>query len=98
MSHTIEAIYEHGAFKPLGPVELPDGTRARVEIEPTAAEVEEMIRQQALAEGADPAETGRILENLRLLWRSYDTLTEEQKALVESARLDQEHFFDRESE
>jgi predicted DNA-binding antitoxin AbrB/MazE fold protein len=95
MSQTIEAIYENGQFKPLAPVDLPDGTRVRVEVEPTAAEVEEMIRQQALAEGADPAETERILENLRLLWRSYDTLTEEQKAIVESARLDQEHFFDR---
>lgn len=95
MAQTIEAIYENGTFKPLGPVDLPEGTRVRVEVELSAAEVEEMIRQQALAEGADPAETERILENLRLLWRSYDTLTEEQKAIVESARLDQEHFFDR---
>jgi predicted DNA-binding antitoxin AbrB/MazE fold protein len=95
MSQTIEAIYENGLFKPLAPVDLPDGTRVRVEVEPTATEVEEMTRQQALADGADPAETERILESLRLLWQSYDTLTEEQKAIVESARLDQEHFFDR---
>jgi predicted DNA-binding antitoxin AbrB/MazE fold protein len=84
MSETIEAIYENGSFKPLSPVALPEGTRVRVEVELSAADVEEMIRQQALAAGHDPAETERILENLRLLWRSYDLLTDEQKVAYEA--------------
>jgi predicted DNA-binding antitoxin AbrB/MazE fold protein len=107
MSETIEAIYENGLFKPVGPVALPEGTRVHIkveasaaeveeriqqqasargadEIEVSAAEVEEQIRQQALAAGHDPAETERILANFRLLWRSYDTLTDEQKAAYEA--------------
>jgi len=84
MSETIEAIYENGVFKPLGPVELRDGAHVRLKVELTAAEVEEMIRQQALAEGADPAEIERILDNMRLLWRSYDTLTDEQKTALDA--------------
>src|SRR5262249_3834342 len=30
MSQTIEAIYENGIFRPLSPVDLPEGTRVRV--------------------------------------------------------------------
>jgi predicted DNA-binding antitoxin AbrB/MazE fold protein len=93
MSQTIEAIYENGVFRPLGPVELRDGAHVRLKVEPTAAEVEREIRQHLLAEGADPAEIERILENMRLLWRSYDTLTDEQKAALD-AMLDRTHCFD----
>jgi hypothetical protein len=30
MSHTITAIFDSGVFRPLEPVDLPDGTRAEV--------------------------------------------------------------------
>lgn len=93
MSQTIEAIYEGGIFRPIGPVHLPSGTRVRVEVELTAAEVEEMIRREALSQGADPAEVERILENMRLLWHSYDALTTEQKAALDSM-LDRRHSCD----
>jgi predicted DNA-binding antitoxin AbrB/MazE fold protein len=93
MSHTIEAIYEDGIFKPLGPVELREGAHVRLKVEPTADEVEREIRQHLLAEGADPAQIEQILENMRLLWRSYDTLTDEQKAALDSM-LDRSRGFD----
>jgi len=93
MAQTIEAIYENGTFKPLGPVELRDGAHVRLKVELTAGEVERQIRQHLLAEGADPAEIERILENMRLLWRSYDTLTDEQKAALDSM-LDRTHCCD----
>lgn len=94
MLETIEAIYENGTFKPLHSVDLPEGTR--VTVAPTAppAQTDEVVRQQLLADGASSDEAERILDNLRLLWSSYDTLTEEQKVELENARLDQEHFFD----
>jgi predicted DNA-binding antitoxin AbrB/MazE fold protein len=97
MSQTIEAVYENGVFKPLRPVELPEGTRVRVEAEVSPADADEQIRQQLLVDGAAPEEAAGILDNFRLLWYSYDTLTEEQKESLEESRLDQEHFFNRQS-
>lgn len=93
MSQPIEAIYENGIFKPVGPVDLPDGTRVRVETTLLPADSDELIRQRLLTEQTVPAETERILENLQMLWDSYETLTEEQQADFDSAKLDQEHFF-----
>ncbi|HLG16734.1 MAG TPA: antitoxin family protein [Blastocatellia bacterium] len=93
----IEAIYEDGVFKPLAPVELPEGTRVRVEPEASSAGADEEVLQQLLADGAGPDDATRILDNFRLLWNSYDTLTDEQKQSLEQSRLDQEHFFDRQS-
>lgn len=97
MSQTIEAIYENGVFKPLSPVDLPEGARVRLEAEASPADADEHIRRQLLADGATPDEAARILDNFRLLWNSYDTLTEEQKEFLEQSRLDQENFFDRQS-
>jgi predicted DNA-binding antitoxin AbrB/MazE fold protein len=94
MLETIEAIYENGIFKPLQPVHLPEGTHVQIQANPTARSLEAQIRQQLLANGSTPTEAERILDNLRLLWSSYDTLTDEQKTEVENARLDQQHFFD----
>lgn len=95
MSQIIEAIYENGIFKPLSPVGLADGTRVQIEIPPASqSDLAKQIRQRLLNEGTDPDEIERILANLHLLWRSYDTLTEEQKVMADEARLDQEHFFD----
>lgn len=36
MLETIEAIYENGTFKPLHPVDLPEGTRVTIATAPTA--------------------------------------------------------------
>lgn len=93
MSVTIEAIYEDGIFKPLRPVSLPEGTRVRVEAEESSSDNDEQLRKQLLAEGATDVEAARIIENFRLLWDSYETLTEEQKELLERSRLDQKNFF-----
>lgn len=95
MLETIEAIYENGMFKPLHSVDLPEGTRVTIAPAAPTAQTDEVVRQQLLADGASPDEAARILANLRLLWSSYDTLTEEQKVELGKARLDQEHFFDR---
>jgi len=85
---TIAAIYEKGVFKPLGPVQLPEGTPVRVEAEDPKAELAADLRAQLLADGATPEEATRIIDNLRLLWDSYDSLTEEQKRLFEETRFD----------
>lgn len=93
MSRTIVAIYEDGIFKPLRPVDLPEGTRVRVEAEESSSDSDEQLRKQLLTEGATEEEAARILENFRLLWDSYETLTEEQKELLEGSRLNQKNFF-----
>ena len=98
MSYTIEAIYQKGVFKPLSDVDLPEGTRVRVEAEAVPPDSDEQIYQQLLADGATPGEAAKILENFRLLWNSYDTLNEEQKDSLEKSRLDQGHFFSRHSD
>jgi predicted DNA-binding antitoxin AbrB/MazE fold protein len=92
---TIEAIYENGIFKPPSPVDLPEGARVRIEMGTAATDPEDRIREQLLAGGADPAEVERILDNLRLLWNSYNTLTGGQQTALDQARLDQEHLFTR---
>lgn len=92
MSQTIEAVYEDGIFKPLKPVDLPEGTRVRIEAEEHSCESDEQLRKQLRAEGATDEEAAGILENFRLLWESYETLTERQKELLERSRLDQKNF------
>ena len=93
MQETIEAVYEKGIFKPLHPVDLPEGTRVTIAAPATSPQTDEAFLQQLIADGATPDEAEKILANFRLLWESYDTLTEEQNASLEQARLDQEHFF-----
>lgn len=95
MLETIEAIYENGMFKPLHPVDLPEGTHVSVAAQPATLHLDETLRQQLIAEGASPEEAEKILANFRLLWDSYETLSDEQKVELEAARLDQEHFFTR---
>jgi len=95
MSRRIEAIYEKGVFRPLAPVDLPEGTRVFVEADTSPFDPEAQIREQLIADGASAEEADKILDNFRLLWGSYDTLTEDQKEALEQSRLDQEHFFDR---
>jgi predicted DNA-binding antitoxin AbrB/MazE fold protein len=93
MSRTIEAIYEDGIFKPLAPVNLPEGTRVRIETQESGTESDKQIFDDLVEEGATPDEAKRILANFRLLWSSYDTLSGEQKELLDQTRLDQERFF-----
>ena len=81
MLETIEAIYENGTFRPLHPVELPEGTRVTIATTAPPAQTDEAFLQQLLADGASPDEAEKILANFRLLWDSYDTLTAEQKPL-----------------
>jgi predicted DNA-binding antitoxin AbrB/MazE fold protein len=94
---TISAVYEDGVFKPLRPVALPPGARVRVEAEPTTADLAERTYQQLLAEGATPNEARRIVDNFRLAWDVYDSLTEEQKTGLDDCRIDQVNFFNRPS-
>jgi len=98
MSQTIEAIYENGIFKPLNPVNLPEGTRVRVEAQEERPASDEQLVQKLLAEGATPEEVAKILDNFHLLWDSYDTLTQGQKESLEHARLDQKNLFNRQSD
>ena len=98
MSHTIEAIYENGIFRPLSPVDLPEGTRVRVAPGEWPANTDDLVREHLRSAGTTPAEIERILDNLRLLWGSYDSLTEPQQVEFERSRLDQEHFFDHQSQ
>lgn len=93
MSQTIEAIYEDGIFKPLKPVDLPEGTRVRVEAEETSCDNDEQLRKHLIAEGASQEDAARIIENFRHLWDSYETLTEEQKEILDRSRMDQKNFF-----
>jgi predicted DNA-binding antitoxin AbrB/MazE fold protein len=93
MSETIEAMYENGMFRPIPPVNLPEGTRVFINAEIIQPDVEAQIREQLLADGANPKEIEKIIDNFRLFWSSYDTITEEQKESLERARLDQENLF-----
>jgi len=95
MSETIEAIYEKGVFRPVTPVDLPEGTRVFIETKALPIETEAQLREQLIADGASPEDADKILENFRQLWSSYDTLTEDQKKGLEQSRLDQENFFER---
>jgi predicted DNA-binding antitoxin AbrB/MazE fold protein len=92
---TIAAIYENGVFKPLRQVDLPEGTAVRVEAEDPKAGLVADLRKQLLTDGATPEEATRIIDNFRLLWDSYDTLTNEQKKQLEEARFDHVNCFNR---
>jgi predicted DNA-binding antitoxin AbrB/MazE fold protein len=90
---TIAAVYENGVFKPLRPVQLPEGTPVRVETEDPKTDKEADLRKLLLEKGSTLEEAERIIASIRPLWESYDTLTEEQKVLLEGTRFDQANFF-----
>src|SRR5262249_46504034 len=98
MSQMIDAIYENGIFRPLSPVDLPEGTRVRIAAGGWAVKNEDMVRGDFFSTGTTPAEIERILDNFRLLWGSYDSLTEQQQVELNESRLDQEHFFNHQSQ
>jgi predicted DNA-binding antitoxin AbrB/MazE fold protein len=57
MMATITAIYENGVFRPLGPVDLPEGSTVRVEPEPLRSP-EDMARERVYASLSRSYETG----------------------------------------
>jgi hypothetical protein len=57
----------------------------------------DLAREYLLSTGMAPAEIERILDNFRLLWSSYDSLTERQQVEFDESRPDQEHFFGHQS-
>lgn len=61
---TITAIYENGVFRPLGPVDLPEGTLVQVQAP------DEVLNVRALVPPGTDEGLIRIYENLAL---SYDT-------------------------
>jgi predicted DNA-binding antitoxin AbrB/MazE fold protein len=95
MSQTIEAIYENGAFKPLGPVDLPEGTRVRIDVATPTADDLEQVRQQLLSEGHPPEAIDTALATIRQLQQCFEGLTDEQWRIMDEARLDQVNFFNR---
>jgi predicted DNA-binding antitoxin AbrB/MazE fold protein len=95
MSQTIEAIYEHGAFKPLSPVELPERTHVRLDVEPSTTDLDEHVRRELLAKGVPHEAIERALATLHQLTQCFEGLTEEQLRIMDDARLDQVNFFNR---
>jgi predicted DNA-binding antitoxin AbrB/MazE fold protein len=45
MAELIEAVYEQGSFKPVEPVELPEGQRVTLSVEPRALTPDEAAAQ-----------------------------------------------------
>src|SRR5262249_39953037 len=95
MSKVIDAIYEHGIFQPVAPVDLPEGARVRIEVWEAGDTVADMIRQRLIADGAAPEAVEKALTTLRDLEKCFAGLTEEQGRGMESARLDRSWFFTR---
>jgi predicted DNA-binding antitoxin AbrB/MazE fold protein len=61
----IQAVFEKGVFRPVGPVQLPEGTRVFVETEEKAVERIRAARQrivESLSRSYDTGEPGNILE------------------------------------
>ena len=91
---TISAVYENGVFKPLDPVSLPEGTRVSVGPESlTTEQAVELTYREFLADGMPPEKAKEITDNLRLLWETWDSLTAEQRQIMEEARLHNTSFF-----
>jgi predicted DNA-binding antitoxin AbrB/MazE fold protein len=70
---TVEAIFQGGAFRPVGPVDLPENQRVRLSISPVSPAaapewVDEMRRERervAAAYGPFPDTTALIAEDRR---------------------------------
>jgi|SRR5262245_55348353 len=50
------------AFKPITPVNLPEGTHVFIEADTIQADPEAIIREQLLADGANPEEVEKIID------------------------------------
>lgn len=83
MSQIIYAIYEEGILKPIEPLNLKEHTRIQIQISPVLERsegMEEDIRQQAD-------------EILALARESCAGLSEEELAIMESAKINGTNFF-----
>jgi predicted DNA-binding antitoxin AbrB/MazE fold protein len=61
----IHAVFENGVFRPVEPVQLPEGTRVVVETEEAASERVQAARRrvyETLSRSYDGGEPGNILE------------------------------------
>lgn len=47
MTHHVEAIYDHGVFRPTEPLELPEGARVRLRVEEENGAVQATTRHTA---------------------------------------------------
>jgi len=60
LTKAIEVVYEGGVFRPLGRVELPEGTRGVVviedDIDAVVAKVDKLIEEKGIAIEEDPLE------------------------------------------
>jgi len=60
LTKAIEVVYEGGVFRPLGRVELPEGTRGVVvieeDIDAVVAKVDKLVEEKGIAIEEDPLE------------------------------------------
>ena len=70
MVHNINAIYDHGVFRPMEPLVLPEGTCVRLRIEEENGAEESAVKR---AEGEAP----NLLERLKNVVGSIDDLPDD---------------------
>lgn len=51
MSHDVEAIYDHGVFRPIAPLALPEGARVQLQVRQTNGEAAASPKSPADYEG-----------------------------------------------
>lgn len=73
MIHDIDAIYDHGVFRPTEPLILPDGARVRLHIE-------EQNGAENSSAGPDQGGARTLLERLKDVVGSIDDLPEDSSA------------------
>jgi predicted DNA-binding antitoxin AbrB/MazE fold protein len=59
MSHDVDAIYDAGVFRPLGPIPLPDGARVHLRVE-----AENGIAESSAGQRTDLEEFRRVMAAL----------------------------------
>ena len=69
MTHIVEAIYDHGVFRPIVPLALPEGTRVQLRVE------EEVEGADNVEQANDKAPS--LLERLKDVVGSIDDLPED---------------------
>jgi predicted DNA-binding antitoxin AbrB/MazE fold protein len=47
MSHDVDAVYDDGVFRPIGPIALPDGAKVRLHVDSESGASKAMLRQRA---------------------------------------------------
>ena len=72
MSHDIRAVFDKGVFRPLEPLDLPDGTRVHLR-------VNEELREITMDGEVDPAELELQQRALQAMLREVDRLPQTAK-------------------